>query len=313
MWQYIMKRLLLIPVTLMGVYTITFILLYAAPGDPVSTLVGQHADPQTIQAIRASFGLDRPPHEQYFFRLSKLIAGDWGYSFIDHQSVLGAILSRFPASLELALGAILITVLLGIPTGVISAVRQYSALDRGLMVAAVAGVSMPSFFVGYVALLIFVYGLRWFPIDLFGSGFPGNLWPLLLPAAVLGVRGVAVVARLTRSTMLEVIRMDYIRMARAKGVKESKVIFGHALRNALLPVITWIGMDLGYLMGGAIIIETVFAWPGLGRLTVEALAKLDIPMVLGTVMFTSLLIVVSNFLTDLSYAFVDPRVKLGKS
>ncbi|MGE3724775.1 MAG: ABC transporter permease [Candidatus Sericytochromatia bacterium] len=314
MLEYILKRLLLIPITLLGIFTITFALLYIVPGDPVSTIMGEKGDAKTKAAIRAQLNLDKPLYVQYTSYLGNVVKGDLGQSFITKKKVTESILEAFPLTFNLALLSVIIMTVIGIPVGIISSIKQKSVLDRILMVAAIGGVSAPGFWVGLIALLLFVHTFHIFPlntIEVTSLGWPAYLSYLILPASVLGVRGVAIVARLTRSTLLEVVRQDYIRMARAKGLSERVVIFKHALRNAMIPVITYVGMDLAFLMGGAVVTETVFAWPGLGRLAVQALRQKDIPVVLGTVLFTSALIVVANLLTDLSYAAVDPRVKLG--
>jgi peptide/nickel transport system permease protein len=313
MLEYILKRLLLIPVTLIGIFTITFSLLYIVPGDPVATIMGEKGDAKTKAAIRAQLNLDKPLYQQYGLYLGNVVKGDLGQSFITRKKVTDSILEAFPLTFNLALLSVIIMTVIGIPVGIISSIKQRSLLDRVLMVLAIGGVSAPGFWVGLLALLVFVHVLHIFPlntIEVTSLGWPAYLGYLILPASVLGVRGVAIVARLTRSTLLEVVRQDYIRMARAKGLAEKVVIFKHALRNALIPVITYVGMDLAFLMGGAVVTETVFAWPGLGRLAVQALRQKDIPVVLGTVLFTSALIVIANLLTDLSYAAVDPRVKL---
>lgn len=316
MFEYIIKRLLMIPITLLGIFTITFALLYVVPGDPVATIVGQHADAETIANIRKQLNLDKPIVVQYFMYLKNLVQLDLGTSFITNQNVREALLQAFPLTLNLALLSVIITAVIGIPIGILSAIKQYSILDRVLMIVAIGGVSAPSFWVGLIALLVFVHYLHLFPlntIEVTSMGWPNYLGYLILPASALGLRGVAVVARLTRSTMLEVIRQDFIRMARAKGLSEQVVILKHALRNVLMPVVTYIGMDLAFLMGGAIVTETVFVWPGIGSLAVTAVRNKDIPMVLGTVVFASTLIVIANLLTDISYSALDPRVKLGET
>jgi peptide/nickel transport system permease protein len=311
MFEYIIKRVLLIPITLIGIFTISFLLLYIVPGDPVATIVGQRADIETIKAIRTELNLDKPLYIQYLSYLGKLIQGDLGKSFIRSEYVLDAIIERFPATLELALASIIIAIIIGIPIGIISSVKQYSFWDRFFMIFAIAGVSAPGFWVGQILILLLSYNLKLFPDGGYSEYFPENIKFLILPALALGIREVAVIARLTRSSMLEVIRQDYIKTARAKGVSEFIVITKHALRNALIPIVTYIGMDIGYLLGGAVITETIFTRPGIGLLAVQALRDKDIPMVLGTVLFSSLLIVIANLITDLSYAILDPRVKLG--
>jgi peptide/nickel transport system permease protein len=313
MGAYLLKRLLLMPVTLLGVFTVTFALLFVIPGDPVSSIVGQHADPTTIAAIREQLGLDQPVLMQYGSRLWHTVQGDWGRSFIRQSPVLPEILERLPATAELAFSAIVVTVLFGIPIGLISAARPKTALDRGLMVFAIAGVSLPSFLVGLMAVYLFGSRLQWLPVGGYSPYFPDNLWYLVLPAFALGLRGVAIVARLTRSAMLEVVRQDYIRTARAKGLAETAVLVRHALRNALIPIVTYLGMDVGYLLGGAVVTEIVFTWPGFGMLAVQALLNRDIPVVLGTVLFAAFFVVVANLITDIAYTVIDPRIKLQRS
>ena len=313
MLEYLIKRLIMIPITLIGIFTISFALLYVVPGDPVSTIVGQHADPETIKAIREKMNLDKPLYYQYFNYLGNVAQGDLGRSEVRQEDVMPAILERFPATIELTLAAIIIAIVIGVPIGVLSAMKQYSFLDRFFMIFAIAGVSAPNFWVGQILILFLAYQLKLLPDGGYSEYFPENLKFLILPALALGIREVAVIARLTRSSMLEVVRQEYIRTARAKGLSEFKVIVKHGLRNALVPIVTYIGMDVGYLLGGAVITETIFTRPGIGLLAVQALRDKDIPMVLGTVLFASLLIVVANLITDLSYAALDPRVKLGKS
>lgn len=313
MLEYLIKRLIMIPITLIGIFTISFALLYVVPGDPVSTIVGQHADPETIKAIREKMNLDKPLYYQYFNYLGNVAQGDLGRSEVRQEDVMPAILERFPATIELTLAAIIIAIVIGVPIGVLSAMKQYSFLDRFFMIFAIAGVSAPNFWVGQILILFLAYQLKLLPDGGYSEYFPENLKFLILPALALGIREVAVIARLTRSSMLEVVRQEYIRTARAKGLSEFKVIVKHGLRNALVPIVTYIGMDVGYLLGGAVITETIFTRPGIGLLAVQALRDKDIPMVLGTVLFASLLIVIANLITDLSYAALDPRVKLGKS
>lgn len=316
MFEYLVKRMLQIPLTLLGVFTITFALLYIVPGDPVSTIMGEKTDAETRLAIEQKLNLDKPKIVQYGMYLGQVARGDLGESFITNRSVNESIMDAFPHTLALAVMSVIIMTVIGIPIGILSAIRQRSLLDRIVMIGAIGGVSAPGFWVGMIVLYVFIFQLRLFPmnpLETISMGIGPYLGYLLLPAMVLGVRGIAIVARLTRSTLLEVVRQDYIRMARAKGLTERVVILKHALRNALIPVITYVGMDLAFLMGGAVVTETVFSWPGLGRLAVQALRQKDIPMVLGTVLFTATLIVLANLLTDVSYAAVDPRVKLSKS
>ncbi|MBC7545068.1 MAG: ABC transporter permease [Candidatus Sericytochromatia bacterium] len=310
MGAYLIKRLLLMPITLLGVFTLTFALLFLIPGDPVSSLVGQHADPQTVAAIREQLGLDKSVPVQYVERLWHTLQGDWGRSFVRQTPVLPEILERLPATAELAAAAIFVQVLVGVSIGLISAIRPRSWIDRTLMVAAIGGVSMPSFLVGLVAIYVFGTQLRWLPVGGYSPYFPDNLVYLIMPAIALGMRGVAIVARLTRSALLEVVRQDYIRTARAKGLSQFTVMVRHALRNAMIPIMTFVGMDVGYLLGGAVVTEIVFTWPGFGMLAVQALPNRAIPVVLGTVLFASFFVVVANLLTDLGYSLVGPRIKV---
>ncbi|MFN8674050.1 MAG: ABC transporter permease [Candidatus Sericytochromatia bacterium] len=313
MFEYLVKRMLMIPVTLFGIFTISFALLYVVPGDPTATILGQKADEKTKQALREKMGLDKPIYVQYANYIFKVVQGDLGRSEIRHENVAPAIVERLPATIELTIASIIIAVILGIPIGLISGVKQYSFLDRFFMFFAIAGVSAPNFWVGQILILFLAYQLKLLPDGGYSEYFPENLKYLLLPALALGIREVAVIARLTRSSILEVIRQEYIRTARAKGVSEGVVMIKHALRNALVPIVTYIGMDIGFLLGGAVITETIFTRPGIGLLAVQALRDKDIPMVLGTVLFSSFVIVLANLLTDISYAVLDPRVKLEKS
>ncbi|MEK7432208.1 MAG: ABC transporter permease [Cyanobacteriota bacterium] len=313
MFEYLLKRMLMIPVTLFGIFTISFALLYIVPGDPVSTIVGQHADEKTKAAIRKKMGLDQPIYSQYVNYIFKVCKGDLGRSEVRQEDVTPAIIERLPPTIELTIASIIIAVIIGIPIGLISGVRQYSFWDRFFMVFAIAGVSAPNFWVGQILILFMAYQLKLLPDGGYSEYFPENLKYLLLPALALGIREVAVIARLTRSSILEVIKQDYIRTARAKGVSEFVVLIKHALRNALVPIVTYIGMDVGFLLGGAVITETIFTRPGIGLLAVQALRDKDIPMVLGTVLFSSFVIIIANLLTDISYAVLDPRVKIEKS
>lgn len=313
MFEYLIKRLLLIPVTLLGIFTIAFLLLYIVPGDPTSVILGEKANLETREALREDLGLNKPIYMQYLSYLGNSLKGDLGRSYIRKEPVVGAIVERFPATLELAVSAIIIAVIIGVPIGVISAIKQYSFWDRFFMVFAIGGVSAPNFWVGQILILLLAYKMQLLPDGGYSEYFPENIKFLILPALALGIREVTVIARLTRSSMLEVVRHEYIRTARAKGLAEFTVIVKHGLRNALVPIVTYIGIDMGYLMGGAVITETIFTRPGIGLLAVQALRDKDIPMVLGTVIFASLLIVIANLLTDLSYAALDPRVKLSKS
>ncbi|HOL55420.1 MAG TPA: ABC transporter permease [bacterium] len=304
MINYIIRRLLLTIPTIIGIITITFLLMYVVPGDPVRILMGQRGDPETIAMIRKQMGLDDPLPVQYFRFLGNILRGDFGRSYATNRPVLPEILSRFPATLKLALASMLVASIIGLTAGIVSATKQYSFFDYSSMVVALMGVSAPVFWVGLLLMWIFGYTLGWLPI----SGYGGASY-LILPAIALGVRPAAYIARMTRSSFLEVLRQDYIRTARAKGLPERKVIYVHAMRNTLITVITVLGMELASLLSGAVLTETIFAWPGIGRLSVDAIIKRDHPMVQGTVLFTAIIFIFANLIVDISYAFLDPRIR----
>ncbi|MGC9063795.1 MAG: ABC transporter permease, partial [bacterium] len=299
MVNYIIRRLLLTIPTIIGIITITFLLMYVVPGDPVRILMGQRGDPATIAMIRKEMGLDDPIITQYFRFLWNILRGNFGRSYATNRLVLPEVLSRFPATLKLALASMVIATTIGIGAGIISATRQYSFFDYSSMVVALMGVSAPVFWVGLLLMWIFGYTLGWLPI----SGYGGIAY-LILPAITLGVRPAAYIARMTRSSFLEILRQDYIRTARAKGLSERRVIYVHTLRNTLITVVTILGMEFASLLSGAVLTETIFAWPGIGRLSVDAIIKRDHPMVQGTVLFTAIVFIFANLIVDISYAFL---------
>jgi peptide/nickel transport system permease protein len=278
--------------------------MYVVPGDPVRILMGQRGDPATIALIRKEMGLDDPIMTQYFRFLGNILRGNFGRSYATNREVLPEILSRFPATLKLALASMVIATAIGLGAGIISATKQYSFFDYSSMVTALMGVSAPVFWVGLLLMWIFGYTLGWLPI----SGY-GGITYLILPAITLGVRPAAYIARMTRSSFLEVLRQDYIRTARAKGLSERRVIYVHALRNTLITVVTILGIEFASLLSGAVLTETIFAWPGIGRLSVDAIIKRDHPMVQGTVLFTAIVFIFANLIVDISYAFLDPRIR----
>jgi peptide/nickel transport system permease protein len=289
-----------------GVITVVFILMAVVPGDPARIMAGQRGDPATIAKIRHDLGLDLPMMSQYTKFLGELARGDLGMSYRNNEKVSSAIATRFAATMRLTLWAMVIAVVLGITTGIISAAKQYSAFDYAVMFISVSGVSAPVFWVGLLLLLVFAYSLGWVP----GIGVGEGQWIYLaLPALTLGVRPAALLARLTRSCMLEVMTQDYIRTARAKGVSERLVIIKHALKNAMIPIITIIGTQVADLLSGAVLTESIFAWPGVGRLAVEALRNRDFPMIRGTVIVLAVTFLVANLIVDLSYGFFDPRIR----
>lgn len=329
---YITKRLLMLIPVLLGVSILSFLLIHLAPGDPARTMAGEHASPQTINAIREKYGLDKPITTQYWIWLKRVLRGDMGRSIVSNEYVTKEILDRFPNTVELTLFSLMIAIIVGSFAGIISASKQYSALDYTTMGVALFGVSMPVFWLGIMLMMVFGVFLRWLPIGgriniiipfqritglyLLDSLIKGNfaafvsaLRHLILPSIALATIPMATIARVTRSSMLEVLRQDYIRTERAKGLPERTVIYKHAVKNAMLPVITVIGLNFGLLLAGAILTETVFSWPGMGRYVVKAVGMRDYPAVQGCVLFFALMFVVVNLITDILYIFIDPRIK----
>lgn len=332
MAKYIMKRLLLLIPVLIGVSLVVFIVMHAFTADPASNILGQHAKADQIEALRQELGLNNPLYVQYWDFFKHAIQGDLGQSLFTKTSVTKELLARFPATIELAFAAILFAALFGITIGILSAVKKNTIIDYAGMITALIGVSMPIFWLGLVLILIFSLGLHWLPvagrievgmeparvtgfyfIDCLITGnlaaFTSALSHIILPAVALGSYSTAIIARMTRATMLEVVNQDYIRTARAKGLLERPIILSHALRNALIPVVTVIGLQLGALLGGAVLTETIFSWPGIGSYTVEAILKSDYPVVQGAVLFIAAIFVVVNLFVDIIYAFIDPRIK----
>jgi ABC-type dipeptide/oligopeptide/nickel transport system permease component len=286
-----------------GVLVVVFALLYVAPGDPVTEMVGERADSATIARLRAELKLDEPLYIQFAHYASGVLRGDLGRSYITNRPITRDIRERFPKTLQLAASAMLLAAVVGITIGVVAAARPNGWFDRASLVLAYLGISFPVYWVGLILILFVAVGLRWLP----PSGY-GGIEYLILPALALGSRSIAFLARMTRSAMLEVLGSDFIRTARAKGLRQSVVIGRHALRNALIPVITVLGLDFGYYLTGSILTETVFSWPGLGRYVVNAIGRRDLPAIQGTVLFLSVVFVLVNLITDLVYAAADPRV-----
>ena len=311
MMVYTAKRLMMLIPILIGVSILAFLIMHLIPGDPARVIAGMGASPEDVEGIRQRLGLDRPIHVQYFEFMRGIAQGDLGNSIRTRRPVLTEMIDRYPATINLGGAALAVGVLIGVPAGVVAAVKQYSAFDSMSMMVAIFGLSMPSFWMGLMLVYFLGYRLELLP----PSGMLGPPWTwdgmrsLLMPAFTLGTPTAAVLARLSRSSMLEVVRQDYIRTARAKGLKEAIIVMRHALKNALIPVITVAGMQLGYLLGGAVVVETVFAWPGLGRLVVSAIHFRDFPVVRGGVMLFALTFVLVNLLVDLAYGMVDPRIR----
>ena len=328
---YVIKRLLQIIPVILGVTLIAFALIHLAPGDPVRTMLGQHATQQEIDEINTKYGLDKPLYVQYFIWLGGVLQGDLGRSILTHDQVTTEIASRFPNTIELAIAAMIFAILIGVVAGIISATKQYSVADYSVMGIALFGISMPVFWLGIMLMMIFGVFLGWLPIggriDLLipfnritgfmvvdsiitvnGAALVSVLRHLILPAIALGTIPMAIIARTTRSSMLEILRQDFIRTERAKGLSEGKVIYKHAIRNAMVPVVTVIGLNFGLLLSGAILTETVFSWPGVGRLVVDAVYARDYPLVIGCILVFALVFVIVNLITDLLYTYIDPRI-----
>jgi len=305
MYDYFIRRLLQLVPVLLGVTIIVFGMVRLIPGDPAQIVAGTNATLEDIQSIRQKLSLDKPLVEQYFIYMKNIFKGDLGTSIRTRRPVLEEIIPRYGNSLLLASCSVVIMLLLGITTGILSAVKQGSWIDYMSMAISLFGVSMPVFWFGLMLMLVFSVHLGLFPT----TGI-GTFKHLVLPSLALGAHSTAVVARLTRSSMLEVIRQDYIRTARAKGLDEYSVILQHALKNALIPVVTIVFLRFGTLLGGAVLAETVFAWPGIGLLMIEAIGSRDYPMVQGCVLMVSVSFVLINLITDLIYPFIDPRIRL---
>lgn len=304
MWKFILKRILLLIPVLIGVTFIVYAIMSFAPGDPAKVILGETASPEQIAALREEMHLNDPMVVQYGRYILNLVQGDMGLSYKTKNPVATEVWARFPNTMKLAAVAMIMAIGLAIPLGVIAAVKQNTAIDGISMVISLIGVSMPIFWLGLLLILFFSLKLGWFPV----SGSSG--WKsIVLPGFALGFNHMASIARTTRSSMLEVIRQDYIRTVRAKGVASGKVITKHALKNALIPTITVIGLQVGFMLGGSVLTETVFAWPGIGRLMIDGINGRDIPMVMGCIILFSVTFSIINLIVDLLYGLVDPRIK----
>lgn len=309
MLAYTVRRILWFFPILLGVATVTFLLLHVLPGDPVLSMVGERYDAETLARLRAEMNLDKPLIERYGRYLVDLATLDFGNSYVTGVPVAKSILERFPNTLRLAAAAMAIAVVLGIGIGVLAAWRRGTAFDYLLVGGAVIGVSMPVFWLGVVLIYVFSMRLGVLPASGFGNG---SVLYLILPALTLAMASTAYIARITRSSVLDEVHETYVKAARAKGAGESRVLVRHALRNALLPIITVVGIDFGSYLSGAVLTESIFAWPGLGRFTLDAILKRDLPAIQGAVLFMAVLFMTVNLLVDLLYARVDPRVKLAR-
>ncbi|MEH7610676.1 ABC transporter permease [Gottfriedia acidiceleris] len=306
MFLFIVRRIIQTIPVLLGVSLVVFLIMQMVPGDPATLLAGEGATKQTIEMIRHQLGLDRPVIIQYFDYVVHVLQGDFGESLRNNRPVLDEIMIRLPITIELALASIFITVVLGMLAGIISATKQYSAADITIMIVALLGISLPSFWFGLMLIYFFSVNLHIFPV----AGW-GTFKHMVLPALTLGTGGAAIVARMTRSSMLEVVRQDYMRTARAKGLKEHVIIYKHGLKNALIPVITVVGLQFGALLGGTVLTESVFAINGLGRLIVDAIRTRDLPMVQGGVLIASVIFVFMNLAVDILYRYFNKRVDLN--
>lgn len=309
MYKYVIKRLLMLIPVLLGVTFIVFFILNLSPGDPAAMILGDQASAEALEMKREELGLNDPLILRYGNYIWDMLHGDLGVSYKNNLSVWSQVMERFPNTAILAVAGILVALLIGIPTGIISAKKQYSAVDNCSMILALIGVAMPNFWFGLLTVIIFALKLGWLPSQGMGEGGIELLKSLILPALTLGTGSAAMITRMTRSSMLEVIRQDYIDTARSKGVSEKTITYRHMLRNAMIPIVTAVGLQFGTLLGGAMLTETVFSWPGIGRLMVESIKSKDIPMVLGSVIFLAIMFTVVNLIVDLIYAFIDPRIK----
>jgi peptide/nickel transport system permease protein len=304
MHKFILRRLgLLIPV-IIGVMFVIFTLTYITDGCPATLMLGDQAPPEDIAALRVSLGLEDPFFVQFGRYMVNVAQLDFGISFTSRRPVFDEIIARFPTTLHLASMSIVLAVVLGVPLGILSATKQYTVFDNGATIIGLLGVSIPTFWLGLMFILLFSVRLGWLP----SSGF-GTPMHWILPSFTIALMSMAIIMRMTRSSMLEVIRQDYIRTARAKGQKESKIIFKHALKNALIPVITVIGLQFGMLLGGAILTEAIYAIPGLGRFMVDAIARRDFPVIQGGVLLIALSFSFVNLMVDVLYSYVDPRIR----
>jgi peptide/nickel transport system permease protein len=302
--RYLIRRILLTIPVLIGVATLVFALIHLVPGDPAQSMLGEGASAKEVEDLRVRLGLDRPLLEQYVRFMRGLIAGDLGTSFRTSQPVVAAIWERVPATIELALAAMSVALVVALPLGIIAAVRRGTPVDHAAMTVALAGISIPNFWLGPMLAIVFAVALGWLPV----SGRGG--WDsLVLPAISLGAALAAILARMTRASLLEELRELYVRAARARGVSNSRAIIGHALRNSLIPLVTIIGLQFGAVLTGAVITETIFAWPGVGRLLIQSIGFRDYPLVQGCILLIAVTYVTVNLLTDLVYGVLDPRIR----
>jgi peptide/nickel transport system permease protein len=333
MIAYIIRRIFVLVPTLLGVSILVFLMLHLTPGDPAELLMGERASEEALQEIREHLGLNKPLHDQYWLFLKQLMQGDLGETIWTRQKVWIEVKQRFPATIELSIVALLISCFAGMILGIISATKQYSIFDYLSMLGALVGVSMPIFWLGLVFMLIFALNLGWLPMsgrlsvgveletitNLYildaiitrnWAALRDAIWHIIMPAVTLSTIPTAIVARMTRSSMLEVLRQDYIKTAKAKGLSQFIVVFKHALRNALIPVVTTIGLQFGVLLGGAILTETIFAWPGVGKWMYDAVMQRDYMVIRSGTLFIATIFVLINLCVDVLYAVINPRISV---
>ncbi|HKY20911.1 MAG TPA: nickel ABC transporter permease [Vicinamibacterales bacterium] len=308
MLRYLIRRLLLTIPVLLGVATLVFALIHFIPGDPAQAMLGEGASPEDIAQLRQRLGLDRPVLAQYGSFLQGLLRGDLGVSLRNDQPVTQQILERMPATAELAFASMVVAVLFALPLGIIAAVWRGTFIDFGAMTLSLVGISVPNFWLGPLLAIVFAVELGWLPV-----GGRGTLAHLVLPAVTLGAALAAMLARMTRASLLEELREPYVLAARAKGVSRARAVLHHALRNSLIPIVTILGLQFGVVLTGAVITETIFAWPGVGRLLIQSISFRDYPTVQGCVLLIAVTYVGVNLLTDLTYGFLDPRIRVDRS
>lgn len=305
MWRYVLGRLAMALLTVFITTVAVTLLIHLVPGDPVQIMYAQSqgTTPEQIEEIRRSLGLDQPIYVQYLTYVGKLLHGDLGYTIRGHQPVLDVILQRLPNTLLLASAAMLVAIAIGLPIGFLAAYKRGTLLDTGLMIGAIAGVSVPHFWLGLLLLLFFAVDLGWFPVS--GTGLAN----LVLPAVTLGLSNAAIIARMTRSSMIDTLHQDFVRTAEAKGLPKAVVLHRHVLRAGLVPIITMMGLQFSFMMGGAIVVENIFAWNGVGRMAIEAIFQRDYPVIQGFILTFSVVVVLVSLLMDTIYALVDPRIR----
>jgi ABC-type dipeptide/oligopeptide/nickel transport system permease component len=308
MLRYLIRRLALTIPVLIGVATLVFALIHFIPGDPAQAMLGEGATPEEVHQLRERLGLNRPLIVQYGSFLTGLVRGDLGVSLRNDQPVTGQILERMPATAELAFASMTVAVLIAVPLGIIAAVWHGTAVDFGAMTLSLVGISMPNFWLGPLLAIVFAVELGWLPV-----GGRGTLAHLVLPALTLGAALAAILARMTRASLLDELREPYVLAARAKGVSRTRAILHHAFRNSLIPIVTILGLQFGVVLTGAVITETIFAWPGIGRLLIQSISFRDYPLVQGCVLLIAVTYVGVNLLTDLTYGFLDPRIRIDRS